>query len=434
MKQLIRKLWNRRLTAYGTTTRFFLTLFRVIHLAFRGFNEDKIALRASALTYYSMLSVVPVFAMVVGIAKGFGLEKVLRDELTKNFSQQQQVLEWILKFADSFLANIQSGVIAGMGLLVLFWTVMKVLVNIELSFNDIWQVRRARSWGRRFSDYLSLMLIAPILFIASSSLTVFIEVQFSQMSKTFTILEYLGPVVTFFLQLTPMVLIAALFTILYMMMPNTKVILKHAAMAGLVAGILYTVLQWGYIAFQVKVSSYNTVYGSFAALPLFLVWLQLSWLIVLFGAEISFAFQNVENYEFEAEIEKASPFAMRLFSFAITHMVVKRFEQGEAACNAREISHSLELPVRLVRLQLDKLVQAGIVAETRMADNEEVCFLPAQDISRLNLGMLYEKLDCLGSDELLKIPSASIERMKVVHEAFLSTLRQSADGRLIKEV
>lgn len=433
MKHLIRNLWNRRLTAYGKTTRFFLTLFRVVHLAVRGFNEDKIALRASALTYYSMLSVVPVFAMVVGIAKGFGLEKVLRDELTKNFSQQQQVLEWILKFAESFLANIQSGVIAGMGLLVLFWTVMKVLVNIELSFNDIWQIRRARAWGRRFSDYLSLMLIAPILFIASSSLTVFIEVQFGQMSETFTLLEYLGPVVTFFLQLTPLVLIAALFTILYMMMPNTRVLFKHAALAGLTAGVLYIILQWGYIAFQVKVSSYNTVYGSFAALPLFLVWLQLSWLIVLFGAEISFAFQNVENYEFEAEIEKTSPFGLRLMSFAIAWVVVKRFERGEPACHVRELSHELELPVRLVRMLIDKLVHAGILAETHVADNEEICFLPAQDIRRISLGILYEKLDRLGSDELLKAPSSAIVKLQAVHEQFLADIRTSGE-KLLKDV
>ena len=138
---------------------FLIKQLRVLLLAFRGYKEDKLGLRASALTYFSMMSVVPVVAMGFGIAKGFGFDKYLENQLVQNFSGQQEVLDWIIKFAHSFLENTKGGIIAGIGIAILIWAVMKVLGNIESSFNAIWQIRTPRVWFRKFSDYLSMMLM-----------------------------------------------------------------------------------------------------------------------------------------------------------------------------------------------------------------------------------------------------------------------------------
>ncbi|MCK5168943.1 MAG: YihY/virulence factor BrkB family protein, partial [Bacteroidales bacterium] len=156
---------------------------RILLLAFRGYDEDKVSLRSSALTFYSMLSVVPVAAMAFGISKMVGIDKHLTRNLNEQFAGQQEVLEWIIKFANSFLENTKGGLIAGIGAVILFWSVMKVFANIESSFNAIWQIRKGRNWFRKFSDYISMLIIAPILLVASSSATVFLTTQIKQLAS-----------------------------------------------------------------------------------------------------------------------------------------------------------------------------------------------------------------------------------------------------------
>ena len=193
MKKLIQEvkrflnstLWTIALSNRSGRQRFWIKLLRVIVLAVRGFREDKVSLRASALTVFSLLAVVPVVALAFGIAKGFGLKGYLEDQIKNYFTGldmvgQEEILEQIISFANSFLDNTSGGIIAGIGLIILLWSVLKVFSNIESSFNAIWQIRKSRTWFRKFSDYLSLMLIAPVVIIVSSSATVFITTQLEQ--------------------------------------------------------------------------------------------------------------------------------------------------------------------------------------------------------------------------------------------------------------
>ncbi|PLX13185.1 MAG: YihY/virulence factor BrkB family protein, partial [Marinilabiliales bacterium] len=277
---------------------FLLKTLRILLLAFRGYDEDKVSLRSSALTFYSMLSVVPVAAMVIGISIIAGIEKNLINYLNQQFAGHQEILDYIISFAHSFLENTRGGLIAGIGFVILLWSVMKVFSNIESSFNAIWQVRQARNWFRKFSDYIAMLIVAPILLVSSSSATVFISTMLKQLAAESAFVGMLSPLLFFFIKLIPYVLVWLLLTMIFMVMPNTKVSFKSAFVAGIISGTAFVFIQWVYIHFQVGVSKYNAIYGSFAALPLFLIWLQMSWLIVLFGAEISFAVQNVEKYEF----------------------------------------------------------------------------------------------------------------------------------------
>ncbi len=384
---------------------------RTVLLALRGFNEDKCQLRASALTFYSLLSIVPVLAMAFGVAKGFGFEKLLETQLLNRFPGQEEVLSQTVDFANRLLENTRGGMVAGIGVALLFWTVIKVLGNIEKSFNDIWGIREHRNIGRRFSDYLSIMLLCPILIIMSGSITVFISTQITLITNKIMYLGIFSPFIFFMLKLLPYVAIWVVFIFIYTFMPNTKVKFKSACLAGIIAGTIYQLAQWGYINFQVGVARYNAIYGSFAALPLFLVWLQLSWFIVLFGAEISFAHQNVDTYEFEPDCLKISYSFKKALSVQVMYLLVKKFSGCEGPATASEISHILEMPIRLVRQILRELLDSGLVSETNTGKYKEVAFQPACDTGGLTIAKVVKKMEKKGSDEIPVIDTKELSKI-----------------------
>ncbi|MFA7001144.1 MAG: YihY/virulence factor BrkB family protein [Candidatus Omnitrophota bacterium] len=277
-----------------------LRTLRIIILSVRQFASDKCSLHASALTFYSLLSIVPVFAMAFGLAKGFGLDRLLKEKLLENTQGQGEVMMRVMEFSEKFLQNTNGGLIAGIGIGLLFWTVINVLASIESSFNDVWGIKKQRTLGRKFADYLSLMLIAPVFFLMASSATVFIASQVQTITAKVAILGGLGTLIMAALQFMPYVIFWALLTYLYMFIPNGKIHFRSALLGGVVAGTIYQFVQWVYIHFQIGVSNAGAIYGSFAALPLFLIWLQLSWRIILYGAELAFAHQNEQTFEFEA--------------------------------------------------------------------------------------------------------------------------------------
>lgn len=407
---------------------------RIILLAFRGYDEDKVSLRSSALTFYSMLSVVPVVAMGFGIAKGFGFDKHLEQQITENFSEQQEVLDYIITFANRFLENTKGGIIAGIGIAVLFWSVMKVLGNIESSFNAIWNIRKPRVWFRKFSDYFSMMLIAPVLIILATSSNVFISTQITRITTEFDLLGMISPLIFFLLKLIPYVLFWLVLTIVYMIMPNTKVKFKSAFIAGIISGTIFVFVQWLYIYFQVGVSKYNAIYGSFAALPLFLIWLQMSWLIVLFGAEVSFAVQNVEKYEFEPDTHNLSAYSWKVITLMVAHLLIKNFAKGEKAMTAAEISKKLEIPIRLVYDIIYKLVDSNIISEISTQHEKENAYQPAQDINNISVRNTLNTLDHCGTDKILAIASTEKDQIIKILNDFDIVIQNSKGTMLLKDI
>ena len=435
------KLWSIPLANQIGRQRIWLKLLRVLALAFRGFKEDKISLRASALTVFSLMAIVPVVAMAFGIAKGFGLKKYidelrlyLEENLLANVESQQEIIDQIFEFANSFLANTKGGLIAGIGLVILLWSVLKVFSNIESSFNAVWQIRRSRTWLRKFSDYFSLMLIGPILVIISSSATIFVITRMEEIATNMEVISFMEPVILFFIRLIPYVLIWLLFTFLYMFMPNTKVKFRSAIIGGIVAGSIFAVTQWLYIHFQIGVSRYNAIYGSFAALPLFIIWLQVSWLIVLLGAEIAFADQNLEQYEFETDIENISNYSKKILALNITHLLVHNFKNAEKPLTAEQISQKLKIPMRLVRKILYELAECRILSEIISPDTKERAYQPGQDVDNLSIDYVLNKLDHLGKDRILSINGKEQEKIKEIVDDFSETVKQTEATKLLKEI
>ena len=231
-------IWRIRLKDHPRKKIFFIKHLRVVLLALRGFYEDKCSLRASALTFYSLLSIVPVVALIFGIAKGFGSDKALEEQLLEKFPGQEEVLMQVMGFARTLLEQTKGGMVAGIGLAVLFWIVIKLLSNIEHSFNDIWGIKKPRSTARKITDYISIMLICPVLIIVSSGLTVFIITQITLITERFAFLGFFSPLIFFSFKLLPYCVICGAFTFIYIFMPNTKVKFWYGLIAGVIAGDL----------------------------------------------------------------------------------------------------------------------------------------------------------------------------------------------------
>jgi len=426
--------WRIRLKNLPPKKSFFIKQLRIVLLALRGFDEDKCQLRASALTLYSLLAVVPVAAMIFGIANGFGLEKILEEQLLEKFQGQEEVMSWIVNLARTLLENTKGGMIAGIGVVILLWTVIKVLGNIEHSFNNIWGIKESRTWGRKLTDYLSIMIICPILIIISSSITVFITTQVTVITERIALLGIVTPLIFFVLKLLPYGLIWILFTFIYVFIPNTKVNLKSGFLAGIVAGTIYQIAQWGYIVFQIGVARYNAIYGSFAALPLFLAWVQVSWLIILFGGEIAFAHQNVDTYEFEPDCLQVSPALKRLLSLRTVHLLIKNFSKADKPLTAAQISHTLEIPIRLVRQILYELVESGIASETMTGKYKELAYQPARDINGLTIKYIIDALEQRGAANIPFAKTEELETLTETLQTFGEIMEKSPANRLLKDI
>ena len=360
-------LWETRLRSLSPLKALGVRYLRVLILAVRGFNQDECPRRASALTYYSMLNIVPLAAVAFGIAKGFGLEKLVENRILQMAEQanwQSDITNQILTFSRSLLEHTKGGLIAGVGIVLLFWTVISIFGKIEDSLNAIWEVKKPRPLVRKFSDYMAMMIFAPILLIISSSLTVLVAGQVKVIVQKISLLGAFSSLIFFLLNFLPYVSIWVLLTVLYIVMPNTRVPLRSGIFGGVAAGTIYQIVQWAYIRFQIGVSGYGAIYGSFAALPLFLIWVQLSWMIFLLGTEIAFANEHYETYGFHPDYARLSVASQRTLTLRIFHLLVKRFTQGEKALGANQIAPLLEIPERLVQKMLRKLMSAGLVIET----------------------------------------------------------------------
>ncbi len=427
-------IWQIRLASLDGLKLLGIKFVRIIVLSIRGFYEDKLPLRASALTFYSLLSLVPVLAMAFGIAKGFGFQSILEKRLYENFPGQEEMMARLMSYANSLLQSTKGGLIAGIGVAILFWTVVKVLGNIEQSFNDIWGIKSSRTFGRKFSDYLSMMLIGPLLLIMSGSATVFITTQITLIMKKISLLGLLSPFIFFILKFLPFALLWILFTVIYILMPNTKVRIRSGFYSGIIAGTFYQLAQWIYINFQIGTSRYNAIYGSFAALPLFLIWLQISWIIVLMGAEISFAHQNVDTFEFEPDAINISPFSKKLIALQISHHLVKKFINDEAPPTAVDISQKFELPIRLTRQILNDLVESRVFSITPGKNEHEPAYQPSRDVNKLTIGYIIEALDHRGSSGIHIKESEEIKVLAETLEVFSEKIKNAPENKLLKDI
>ncbi|RLC19463.1 MAG: YihY/virulence factor BrkB family protein [Deltaproteobacteria bacterium] len=427
-------IWNIQSKHLSGKKSFYLRLLRVVLLATRGFGEDQLKLRASALTFYTLLAIVPILAMAFAIAKGFGFESLLENRLLQEFPGHEAAMQQVLNFAHNLLEKTQGGMMAGIGVIVLFWASINVLNHIEQTLNDIWDIKKSRSIWRKFSDYLSIMVLSPALIILSSSVSVYINMQVTTIVAQISFLGFFSPLIFFCLKLLPFVIIWILFSLIYLLMPNTKVKLAPGLIAGFIAGGFFQILQFIYFNFQFIIAKYNAIYGSFAALPLFLFWLQLSWLIVLFGAEISYAYQNMDTYEFDQESRRISFGLKKMLALMISHLIIQRFVGVEKPLTMTQIAGRLEIPIRLVHRIVADLTDGGILSEVEGVEPEETAYQPAVDTGILNMSYIVDALEKHGFHKIPVLQTKEAAAISASLERFKDTIEQSPDNLLLRDL
>ena len=366
---------------------------KVVSLSIKQYDEDRISERASALTYSTLLSIIPILAILFAIARGFGFDSLVESQFRSGVASQQA--ELIISWINSYLEHAQSGIFIGVGLVVLLWTVLILTDTIERSFNAIWQVKHPRSVMRKITDYFSMILLLPILIVVSSGLGIFMSTYIKDMENYVV----LAPIVKFLVRLIPYVLTWSMFTALFIFIPNTKVKFSHAWLPGIIAGSAFQAFQYFYINSQIWVSSYNAIYGSFAAIPMFLLWTQISWTICLLGAEMCYISQNLSSFNFGKETANISRRYHDFFCTIILSSICKRFAVGASAYTAEELSKEHKIPIRLTKKLLYELQDMKLILETSHDDkSDEIGYTPAIDINVLTVGMLLSRLDSTGSE------------------------------------
>ncbi len=390
-------IWHVRLEKFPKWQRAFIKTIRILLLSIKDFNEKQLILRSSALTYYTLLSIVPVLAMIFGIAQGFGLEQYIQDQLSKAFDSQPEVRDNLLSYSHNMLQRTSGGWVAGFGFVLLIWSVVQVLGNIEDALNSIWYVKIARSWSRKFTDYLSIMVVAPVFIIVTGSANIFISTEIHVLAEKLAVLgSAIQQLIIISIKFVPFVSTWLLFCLVYLVMPNTRVKIKAAMFAGIISGTFFQLFQWAYIEFQVGVSSTNAIYGSFASIPLFITWLYISWTIVLIGAEISYSIQNVTHFEGEQQTKNISAEQRMLYNLHIIHFIAKQFAKGENPPTVVQISAKLDIPAYQCRIVLQNAMKAKLVVESVEFKTKDPIYTPAVDVSKLTIGFIINKLNGLG--------------------------------------
>lgn len=406
--------------------RWAVRQIKVVIFTAQGFGQHEILVRSAALTFYTLMSLVPIAAMVFGIAKGFGLETRLNEYLYGKFPQYSVLIDQIIDFANALLQRTKGGLIASVGLVVLFWSVLKVFGNIENAFNNIWEVHRSRSFARKFSDYTTVVVVTPILGVISSGLGVQLQSQLQHFTSSTVVQILLGFV--------SVVMIWLMFAFVYLVMPNTKVKLRNAAIAGVIAGTAFQIFQLAYIYIQSRLTSYNAIYGSFAAVPLFLIWMQSSWQIVLFGAELSFAYQNIQKFEYEKQAREMSYEYHKKALVVVMYQIVNHFINKSGAVSSETIAGALNLPLRVVRDAIYDLEKVGLIASIVSKEEKVNLYVPARDVHTLRVYDVVHQVEAAGKASFDTQQSSEFQWADSVLNRLERVVAESDDNVLLKDL
>lgn len=381
----------------------------------------------AALTFYTLVSIVPVLALAFAVVKGFGLAESLVQNLYSLLPQMPEVVDYMVSFANNTLARTNGGVMATIGLLTLLWAVVNLFESIEANFNKIWEVKSSRNLVRKYSDYITVVIIAPLLWIVATSVGTYTR-------------DMLGIEGVWWLnmasKLFSLMLVWAMFTVIYIVLPNTKVRLRAAIMAAVFAGTGFYLFQTLFIFLMKWMTSYSAIYGSFAALPLFLLWMQYSWKILLMGCELSFALQNEKRYDEERELPVISHDDTQKFIIAIVCHIARSFVRGEGAVPLIAVRERLGIPSRIASKLILILVDAGILNEVKCEQKDyDVAYAPAKDVNSLRVCDILEAVELFTEHPVeLNITSQEVQQARGIIDDIKGIAAASESNKKIIEL
>lgn len=372
-----------------------LRLFKRLYITVEQFINNNLGSYASALTYNTLLAAVPVMAIIFAVARGFGFDNLIEKRIRTSLEMAPpEITDTILSFVERYLEHTKSGIFLGVGILLLFYTIVNLTMNIETAFNTIWCVRSSRNIYRRITDYISVFLLLPLLMVITSGISIFL-ISFRDWLSDYV---FFSNTVTFAIQLSPVILTSLAFTLLYKLMPNTHVHWRACICPGILAGVIFLGMEYFYIHYQIKLSAYNAIYGSFAALPLFLLFIQMSWYICIIGAQLCYANQSVHEYSFERSTRAMSRRFRDTLSLLLIKRIAHRFADGKTPLSSRALSRETQISNELVTVLLEELVSVGLLAVTHNERGTETLYLPALDTHNLTVGTIIDRLDSHGTE------------------------------------
>ncbi len=369
---------------------------KTINLAARSFLDRGLQNRSMSLTYSTVLALVPALALIFAISRGFGFQHLVQNELYVFFPAQKETLSTALTFVDSYLKESSQGIFVGIGIVMLLWTLISLLSNIENVVNHIWGISNDRSLSQKITDYIAICLMVPILMICSSGVSIFMS-EFVQENIR---MPFLTPILNNMLEMAPLLLAWLAFTVSNYLIPNTKVSFKYAALSGLFSAVSFHILQFLFVSGQIYVTKYNAIYGSFAFLPLMLIWLQFSWLIFLSGCVFTYSLQNVFSYNYFGDISDVSENYLKEVALVVTALVFKNFVRRNNPYTLNELSCNYDLPMRLVTHLVERLKKAGVMYTIPM-ENGRIAVVPAIEPASLSIGELMCRLDEQGISDFI---------------------------------
>ena len=374
---------------------------RILYATVQGGREQRLNFRAAALTYFSVLSIVPFLAFAFSVLKGFGgyqrlMQEVVSPALDSTFGELPELrgaIEQVLSFVEK--TSVSS--LGAVGILLLAYSSISLLSNVETSLNDIWGAKSARPLLRQVTDYTTLLVVTPLLVLAA--ITLGTAAQSSGVLHFVRDRLALGVVIDLLLKLTSIVLGCVAMIALYILMPNVRTKLSSAVFGGIIGGLMWQGLLVLHVKFQMGVASYNKLYSGFGAIPIFLVWIYMSWRVVLLGAQLAASHQHEQHMH---QIQRARHVDQQLretLALAMTSLVAKRFLAGAPAPTATELAGCLEAPVPTVEEVLDTLVKRGILL--RAVAGGELGYVPGREVDAIRLADIVGALRIdPGADEL----------------------------------
>lgn len=376
-----------------TSHKWYIKPLRTLNLSIRSFFNSDIQTQACAMTFRTILALVPALALLLAIGRGFGLQNLLITELQRVFPAQESTLEEGLRFVDSYLQQSGEGLFVGIGLLFLLYTLINLISNTEDTFNLIWGIREGRTIWRKVTDYTAMLLILPVIFICAGGLNMLLTTAIQKILDI-SRLSFMSEAI---IEIGSWLMICLFFATAYMLFPNTKVKFRYAFIAGVLAGSGYLVLQWLFLSGQLYVSRYNAIYGSFAFIPLLLVWMQFVWVLCLSGAVINYSSQNVYSFSFTASMSQIAPGYRRKLAMAMMAVISKRFKEGKEPLTETEIVSLYHIPPRIVSETIDRMIRAGLINRVEAREDKDAfAVAPAVSCEELTVGYFFHNFDGLG--------------------------------------
>ena len=390
-------LWRRTSHELSGKKRIGFGVLKTLILVIRGFSSKQLNMTANALTYNLVFAIIPILAMVLAIAKGFGFSEVIEAHLSQSMLGETQLMPEVMGMVNRYLETAQGGAFIGIGLLILIWAVYSFFRNVEQAFNAVWDVKQSRSVVRHLTTYIAVLFLVPVLVIATSGMSILIHTTIESIPLLGRASQWQSSLV----RLVQFVVAWLVFLWMYIAVPNTKVHFRSAIFPAVLMGTLFQLLQMLSMYVIMFLGRTSIVYGAFAAIPIIMMWLQWSCLLILIGAEMSFAIQNNEQFEYEKDLEKMSRRYKDFLTLYLLHRIILRFERDEPPYSAVELAHENNVPIRLVINLLNRLADVGLLRTIYVEQKEDKTYQPALDTHQITVGMIVERIDRQGTEEFL---------------------------------